>query len=126
MVRAELKDIASLGVEPLESFAPEDPTRFEIWVTLSIGLEGLEAADDFQALICSTRSLAAMVEQSGVLVGQPLIVVEAWDLPLIKRRIEDYCAACQGEEWEDILPMLTRLGLWEFENYNPDTKVTEH
>jgi hypothetical protein len=125
-MRAELKDLSSLGVEPLESFAPEDPTQFSLWVTLSIGVEGLDAADDFQALICSSRTLSEMVAQRGVLVGQPLIVVQEWDFPLIKQRIEDYCAACQGEEWEDILPMLTRLGLWEFEDYNPDEKVTEH
>jgi hypothetical protein len=125
-MRAELKDIASTGVEPLETFEPEDPTQFLLWVTLSIGLQGVDAADNFQALICSTRQLAALVGQSGVVVGQPLIVAETWDFPLIKQRIEDYCAACEGEEWEDILPMLTRLGLWEFENYNPDAKVTEH
>ncbi len=115
-----------MGVEPLESFSPDDPTRFMVWVTLSIGLEGTEAADDFQALICSARSLAAMVEGSGIVVGQPLIVAETWDYPLIRQRIEDYCAACEGEEWEDILPMLTRLGLWEFENFNPDQTVTAH
>jgi hypothetical protein len=113
-------------VEPLESFTPDDPAHFSLWVTLSIGIEGLDAADDFQALICSTNSLAELVAQRGVLVGQPLIVTQNWDLSLIRKRIEDYCAACQGEEWEDILPMLTRLGLWEFENYNPDEKVTEH
>ena len=125
-MRAELKDMSSLGVEPLESFTPDDPTQFSLWVTLSIGVQGFDAADNFQALICSTHNLMDIVRQSGALVGQPLIVAETWNLPLIKQRIEDYCAACQGEEWEDILPMLTRLGLWEFENYNPDAKVTEH
>src|SRR4051812_20639009 len=119
-MRAELKFIAPVGMEPLESYKPASPDLFMVWVTLSIGLEGTEAADDFQALICSVRSLAALVAESGTVVGQPLIVAESWDFPVIKQRIEDYCAACRGEEWEDILPLLMRLGLWEFENFNPD------
>jgi hypothetical protein len=125
-MRAELKDVFSVEVESLEGFTPDDPTRFMVWVTLSIGVEGTDAADNFRTLICSARSLGAMVAESGVIVGQPLIVADAWDFPLIRQRVEDYCASCQGEEWEDILPMLTRLGLWEFENYDPDGPVTEH
>ena len=125
-MRAELKDVSSIDVESLEGFTPDDPTCFLVWVTLSIGIEGTDAADNFRALICSVRSLGAMVAESGVIVGQPLIVADAWDFPLIRQRVEDYCTGCEGEEWEDILPMLTRLGLWEFENYNPDGPVTEH
>ena len=125
-MRAELKDVFSVEVESLEGFTPDDPTRFMVWVTLSIGVEGTDAADNFRTLICSVRSLGAMVAESGIIVGQPLIVADAWDFPLIRQRVEDYCAACEGEEWEDILPMLTRLGLWEFENYNPDGPITEH
>jgi hypothetical protein len=125
-MKAELKYIASSDVGSLEDYAPDDPTRFMIWVTLSIGVEGTEAADDFNALICSPRSLMAMVAESGVVVGQPLILAETWDFPQIRQRIEDYCSACEGEEWEDILPMLTRLGLWEFEAYKPDETQSEH
>jgi hypothetical protein len=125
-MRAELKDIVAIGAEPLESFRPADPAVFAVWITLSIGVEGKEAADDFQALICSVRSLGGIVAESGLIVGQPLIVAETWDYPVIKQRIEDYCAACQGDEWEDILPLLMRLGIWEFENFNPDQPVIEH
>jgi len=125
-MKAQLKDIVSADVESLETFTPDDPTRFMVWATLSIGLEGTEAADNFQVLICSVRSLASLVAESGVILGQPLIVADAWDFPHIKQRIEDYCSGCEGEMWEDILPMLTRLGLWEFENYDPDASRTEH
>jgi hypothetical protein len=119
-MKAELKDMSSSQVESLESFVPDDPASFRLWVTLSIGLEGTDAADDFEALVCSVDSVAAMAAESGVIVGQPLIVAERWDYQQIRQRIEDYCSACQGEEWEDILPMLTRIGLWEFENFDPD------
>ena len=120
-MKAELKDISSSQIESLESFVPDDPASFRLWVTLSIGLEGTDAADDFETLICSVNSVAALVgESGGVIVGQPLIITERWDHQQIRQRIEDYCSSCQGEEWEDILPMLTRIGLWEFENFDPD------
>jgi hypothetical protein len=119
-MKAELKDVSSSTLESLESFTPDNPSSFSLWVTLSIGPEGTDAADDFEALICSVDSVAAMAAESSVIVGQPLIIAERWDYPQIRQRIADYCSACQGEEWEDVLPMLTRIGLWEFENFNPD------
>ena len=125
-MRAQLKEIAPLGAGGLETFQPDNPALFMVWVTLSIGVEGTEAADDFRALICSVSSLSGLVAESVVLLGQPLIVAERWDFPLIKQRIEDYCSACEGDEWEDILPKLMRLGLWEFEDFNPNGIVIEH
>src|SRR3954451_11746455 len=125
-MRAQLKEITPVGVENLDEFKPDNPALFIVWVTLSIGVEGTDAADDFRALICALRSLSGLVAESGVLLGQPVIIAERWDFPIIKRRIEDYCSACEGEEWEDILPKLMRLGLWEFEDFNPNGIVIEH
>src|SRR4051812_998915 len=101
-MRAQLKYITLVEEGSLESFKPDNPALFMIWVTLSIGIEGTDAADDFRTLICSVRSLSGLVAESGIILGQPLIIAERWDYPLIKQRIEDYCTACEGEEWEDI------------------------
>lgn len=119
-MRAHLKQIVSPDVEALDTFRPDDPTRFLIPVILSIGLEGTDAADDFSTMICSARSLAALAAENKVLAGQAFIIAETWDFPLIRERIAAYCASCEGETWEDILPMLTRLGVWEFENFEDD------
>ena len=125
-MRAELKDVSSIDVESLEGFTPDDPTRFLVWVTLSIGIRDGCGRQFLGARPARSGPSGPWWAESGVIVGQPLIVADAWDFPLIRQRVEDYCTGCEGEEWEDILPMLTRLGLWEFENYNPDGPVTEH
>jgi hypothetical protein len=125
-MRAELKSIFSPEVD-IAGYRPDDPSRFLVSATLSIGIEGEDgSADDFDVLICSVRSLAGLVAEARVLVARPLIVAERWDFPLILQRIQEYCASCEGEAWEDMVPMLARLGVWEFEQINAGERQPEH
>ncbi|WP_108026769.1 Imm8 family immunity protein [Burkholderia mayonis] len=46
-----------------------------------------------------------------------MLIVETYDYDVIKALIERYVARSDGDDWASIAAKLSRIGAWEFEDY---------
>lgn len=118
-MRAELKLLRSSDFD-VETYQPEDPRNFEVWIEGAIGTPGEEGSDIFQFAVCTPSWIAAELERSGgVMFGRYRIVVAEWDLALVRTAIANLCNETTGASWDEIGVKLARYGLWQFSDYQP-------
>lgn len=49
--------------------------------------------------------------------GRHMLIIDGYDYNVIKTHIERHIANSQGDDWESIAVKLSRVGAWEFEDY---------
>ena len=115
-MKAELKDLVSLDFDP-KTYSPEYPENFGFWLRAMIGLENEEGAESFDIHICTPDWIKANYDDHEILFGRHMLLVFEYDYEGIRKRISDYCHECTGENWPEIAERLSRIGYWEFEDY---------
>jgi hypothetical protein len=50
-------------------------------------------------------------------MGRHHLVVNRYDLELIRGAIEDLCREATGSDWSSVAEYLARFSKWEFEDY---------
>lgn len=119
-MKAKLKEIYSLELtNPLEEFWPEDESNFGISVRLMIGPEDGAGSESFDILVCTPDWIKSQYSEEKCVWGRHMLIVLEYDFDLIRRQIEGYIAGCTGEDWLTIARKLSRMGAWEFEDYQP-------
>lgn len=119
-MKAELKEISPLvPTYSLEEFWPDDESNFALPVRLMIGTDDSVGADSFDILVCTPDWIKSQYAEEKCVWGRHMLIVLEYDFDLIKREIERYIATCTGEDWETIAQKLSRIGSWEFEDYQP-------
>jgi len=116
-IRAELKWLHSPDVDDLALFRPEPEDKFGFLLQFFAGPEGKESEESFGVIVCSPRWLAETNASSDVVVGRHHLILQEYDYERLKRFIEDYCASCEGDSWDEVALKVGRLGRWEFEDY---------
>lgn len=117
-MRAKLKEFYSLDLD-INSYWPDQLDNFGFWIRAMIGPEGEEGAESFDIQICTPKWLISKYSAEEVLFGHHMLIVFEYDLDRIKNKISRYCDSCSGGTWQEIANKLTRIGYWEFEDYNP-------
>ncbi|WP_369684067.1 Imm8 family immunity protein [Pseudomonas gingeri] len=51
--------------------------------------------------------------------GQHMLIVFEYDKDLIVKEISNYVGGCSGKEFWDVAQKLSRIGAWEYEDYEP-------
>jgi hypothetical protein len=108
----------SLDVDDLAGWTPES----ESW---RLGLRILAGPDDgpgeesFDLTVCSVAWLEEQVRRDGVVDARHHLIVEWYDWPKVRAYVERFVQRCQGDTWRDVAEQLSRLGYWEFEDYQP-------
>lgn len=85
MSKLVLKGI-DFGAENLDTYAPQIPHNFCVWLTLSIGPKDVEGSHLFQVGICTVAWLAHQLSIKGACVLRHMILVEKFDINLIKKQ----------------------------------------
>ncbi|QOZ29920.1 hypothetical protein XH93_25670 [Bradyrhizobium sp. CCBAU 51753] len=114
-MRAELKSIFSPDADPLEDFLPMG--SFGILVMAMIGPAGEAGAESFDFVLCTPEWFSANTSGEFT-IGRHYLFVRDFDYARLKEFVQDYCTSC-GEErsWALLAEKLSRLGKWEFEDY---------
>jgi hypothetical protein len=99
----------------LESYSPENPENFSLWLELRIGLESTARGDDYRVLVCTPEWLGQYI--SAPQWGIHLLIVPTYDLSAIETCVHDYVADCSGDDWNVIAKKIARRLSWEFEDY---------
>lgn len=118
MNRPTLKGI-DFGAEDLNTYTPQMPHNFCVWLTLAIGPEDEESSDLFQVAICSVTWLAHQLSINSAYVLRHMILVESFDFELIKNTVGEIIENAERPSWEESVQILCRYFAWEFEDYQP-------
>lgn len=118
MMRARLKGISSADVE-LRTYWPEDEACFGFLVELQIGPENEQGADLFQIMVCTPDWIKAKYSDRKALWGRHMLIVFDYDLTEIESTISRYVESCTADDWHGLTLKLSRIGGWEFEDYQP-------
>jgi Immunity protein 8 len=113
---AEVKRLHSPDVEDLPSWTPES-ADFAILVQIIVGPAESAGEESFDVTVCSSAWVTRQAAREKIIEGRHLLIVSEYDYELLSEYITRYVSACRGETWAEITDKLTRLGHWEFEDY---------
>ncbi len=120
-MKAQLKELFSLElVDSLEEFYPENEYNFGFSVRLMIGLDDGMGSESFDMFVCTPDWIKSHYTEEGYLWGFQTLIVLKYDFDLIKTEIARQISYCTGNSWIEIARKLSKLGAWEFENYQTD------
>jgi hypothetical protein len=113
---SEVKSIVSTEVIDLENYRPDNYEEFSISVTVTVGPKGEKAGDNFNIEVCTPKWLSEN-RHDDVILGKGKLLVFKCDMIMILAKIRSLFGGCSGKDWNEIAIRLSRIGDWEFENY---------
>jgi hypothetical protein len=116
-MQAELRRLHSPDAPNLDAFMPPDPEHFGILVQAMIGPKAGPGEESFDFMICSPRWLEEKAEERGFVIGRHHLVINRFDIELVRELIRDLCARAAGPDWASVARYIARFGKWEFEDY---------
>jgi hypothetical protein len=117
MMRPVLRSALSPDVEDLDEFSPPVDQPWSVFVQLLIGPSEGQGEESFGLTICSGAWLDRRAEASGPQLGRHCLVMSAFEWRTARVFVEDYLTRCLGDSWQDVASRVSRLGSWEFEDY---------
>jgi hypothetical protein len=114
IVKAMWVDSATID---LERYAPDDPEVFGIWIEFRAGPLGNNKADDFRLFACSPEWLKRACREKRAYWGRHMLILDNFDLEVIKGEISQKVEGAVGENWIDVAAVIARFAAWEFEDY---------
>jgi hypothetical protein len=120
-MRAVLRYLHSPDVPDLTAYSPADPAKFSILVQAMIGPQGGDGEESFDVQVCTPRWLEADHNGGDIISGRHMLIVLKFDYDALKRYFEHAAASVTGADWDEVAQKLSRIGKWEFEDYQPAT-----
>lgn len=118
-MRAVLK---SLTLEPDPSTLPSSPADFTLLARMIIGSPGTSGEESFDLTVCTPEWLSGECRRVGGIYNARHHLVVNLDL-FDRRALQTWLAArvqgIEADTWSELGAKLSRLGLWEFEDYIP-------
>jgi len=115
-MNAKLKQLYSLDFD-LTTYFPPDSYNFGFWLRAMIGPTNQDGEESFDIFICTPEWLKTNHALSDVVWGRHFLIVFEYNLENIKQAISRYCVRCTGSSWQEVAIKLSRMGYWEFEDY---------
>ena len=116
-MQAELKRLHSPDVLDLPSFMPQSRDNFGFLLQAMIGPKGLDGEESFGIQVCTPKWLLEQHDRADVVSGRHFLIIFEYNYERLVRFISDFCDECIGKTWQEIAGQLSRLGQWEFEDY---------
>ena len=101
----------------LGEYKPLDPFDFELTVIACIGDSTGDSSEIFEFRLCTPTRLGKQCVGGVAVFGRHLLIVESFDVGIIRKKIDGLCVRCSGKTWGDTATRLSRYGAWEFEDY---------
>mgnify|MGYP000231567658 CR=1 FL=1 len=115
-MKPQIKRIDTNSSDSLEDLFLNRQKEFGFWITVSIGEDQVEGADDFQFFVCSRAWLEGV--GSGMQIpDRYLLLDDDCDPAGLKSSLNEFLANCAGATWADVVKNICRVGWWEFDGY---------
>ncbi|HOG50007.1 MAG TPA: Imm8 family immunity protein [Lentisphaeria bacterium] len=113
-----IKEIVSSDItEALENYCPIRSDFFSITLQIIVGSINHEGGESFCLEVCTPQYLLENFNRDDMIWGRHYLIVFEYNFPKIRKKIDHYFSAINTESWEKIVEMMSRIGLWEFEDY---------
>jgi immunity protein 8 of polymorphic toxin system len=116
-VNAEIKRIYSLDIDDLEVYSPDELDCFGFNLRLIAGPKGQPGEESFDIQVCTPQWLLRHYRHEEVIIGRHFLIVFEYSFPRLKAKIEKFSERCTGDSWNEVASKLSRIGYWEFEDY---------
>ena len=117
MVSAKIKGWQVETVS-LDEYAPVDQEDFGFQLRLLVGPSDSQGEESFDLTVCTLAWLAARCEADGFVLGRHHLILSRFSASAIKRILVKAVERWSGDSWSDVAEKVSRIGYWEFEDYN--------
>ena len=114
---SEIKNIISPDILNFETYWPEDEESFSFLITVLVGPRGGAGEESFNVVVCTPKWFLKKYDENEMILGKNKLIVFKFDMERILARVRKLFDNCSGKDWGDIAVKLSRIGHWEFENY---------
>ena len=116
-MNAELKRVHSPDIQDLEQFVPESPDKFGFLLQAMIGPKDMDGEESFDIEVCTPKWLEERYDLEDVVIGRHHLIVREYNYGRLVKAIENFISQCSGKNWNEVAEKVSRLGMWEFEDY---------
>ena len=120
-MKAEIKYIHSPDIEDLATYRPIDNESFSFLLQVVAGPEGSDGEESFDITVCTPKWLLENRNNDDIIIARHNIIMFKYDWLKLVERIENFVRGCIGADWNECALKLSRLGYWEFEDYQEDS-----
>jgi hypothetical protein len=113
---SEVKTIISTDIFDLENYKPDDDENFSFLLTVTVGLRGEIGGDNLDIEVCTPKWLVER-QYGEIILGKGKLIVFKCEMKRILARVRALFDGCSGKDWSEIAIKLSRIGIWEFEDY---------
>ncbi|MEM9516618.1 MAG: Imm8 family immunity protein [Actinomycetota bacterium] len=117
-MRAQIRGIHSPDVDDPATWTPEQP-GWCLFVQLFVGPEDGPGEESFGVVVCDPSWIGQQVEDGSVLDGRHTLVIDEFDWASLETYFQQRVGSYEENSWVDLAAKLSRLGRWEFEDYQP-------
>lgn len=98
--------------EDLSRWVPDDPFEVDLWINLTIGLDGDSGGNNFQLHILTTQTVKNHKGKK-----KYSIVLKEYSWEQVLQSVDRILSDCVGYDWHDISAKLSERMQWEYEGY---------
>ncbi len=119
-MKPQLKRVDTNSTISLEDACAKDPEKMGFWINAAIGSDETERADDFQIFVCTRQWLDSEHGLDGQKKIKKYLLVDAGcNSVALKEALNSYLSECEGDNWSDLVVKISRIAIWEFDEYRP-------
>lgn len=115
-MKPQIKSIDTNSSCSLEDLFLKQQGKFGFWITVSIGEDQMEGADDFQFFVCS-RAWLEGVGSDVQIPDRYLLLDDDCDPAGLMSSLNEFLANSAGATWTDVVENICGVGWWEFDGY---------
>lgn len=108
-----------LDLDEFSRYESRDPYDDYAWFSLTIGVKGEQAGNNFEVLVATPKAVARL-KQSGSIPG---LIVNRFEPQVVLDAIRNHVASLKGHAWFQFVDQLRKTMHWEYEGMcNPPRK----
>lgn len=118
-MQIELKNFTSPDIFDLKRYIPDNKESFSFLLELAIGMKGKDGSDLFSIEVCTPKWMLENHQSYDIIFGRHKLIVFEYDIVNIIDAIRRYLNTITYNSWEDVTNQISKIALWEFEEYRP-------
>ena len=116
-MQSEVKSIISAEIADFSTYRPRDEKSFSFLLMVAVGPKGKEGEEVFNIQICTPKWLMDNHNLGEMVLGKHKLIVFEFEMQRILDKVKGLFDSCSGKDWDEIAIKLSRIGHWEFEDY---------
>lgn len=116
-MKAQLKGIITPGINDLSKYNPVDLENFGFLLQIIVGPKDQLGEESFDITVCTPKWLYQQYDTKEIIIGRHFLFMFRYDHDALIKKINSFLEQCNGDTWNEVALKVSRLGHWEFEDY---------